>query len=90
MKEMAKPRLAASVRRGIGNAHTNPPAKFSIGVLLYNRDTKEDGLVKRMYKVGSGVMYEVSVRATPNTYYISDWVRWYRGRIIGNQGTGLS
>jgi len=48
-------------------------AKFSIGVLRRNRNTKEDGLVKRVYQVGGSVMYEVSVPATPDTYYTSDW-----------------
>jgi hypothetical protein len=47
----------------MGKAQMNPHAKFSIGALLYNRDTKEDGLVKRVYQVGGVVMYEV---ATPN------------------------
>jgi hypothetical protein len=68
-EEMAKPRLAASVRRRIMNAH----AKFDIGVLLYNRNTNEHGLVKRVYEVRGAVMYEVSIPATPFTYYTSDW-----------------
>jgi len=72
-KEMAKPRLAASVRRGIGKTTMNAQAKFSIGVLLHNRNTKEDGLVKRVYQVGGSAMYEVSIPATPDTYYTSDW-----------------
>jgi hypothetical protein len=32
-KEMAKPRLAASVRKGIGKTPMNAQAKFSIGAL---------------------------------------------------------
>jgi hypothetical protein len=51
------------------NAH----AKFNIGVLLHNRNTNEHGLVKRVYEVGGAVMYEVSIPATPLTYYTSDW-----------------
>jgi hypothetical protein len=49
-------------------------AKFSIGVLVHNRNTNEDGLVKRVYEVGGAVMYEVSVPATtPPIHYTSDW-----------------
>jgi hypothetical protein len=49
-------------------------AKFSIGVLVHNRNTNEDGLVKRVYEVGGAVMYEVSVPATTRPiHYTSDW-----------------
>jgi hypothetical protein len=49
-------------------------AKFNIGVLLHNRNTNEDGWVKRVYEIGGAVMYEVSVPATtPPIHYISDW-----------------
>jgi hypothetical protein len=48
MKEMSKPRLAASVREGIGKTATTL-AKFPVGALLHNRNTKEDGLVTRAY-----------------------------------------
>jgi hypothetical protein len=41
MKEMATPRLAASVREGIEGALAH--AKFRVGLLLHNRNTKEDG-----------------------------------------------
>jgi hypothetical protein len=71
-EEMAKPRLAASVRRTIGRT-MDAHAKFNVGVLLHNRNTNEDGLVKRVYEVGGAVMYEVSIPATPLTYNISDW-----------------
>jgi hypothetical protein len=71
-KEMAKPRLATSVRRIIEEA-MNAHAKFSIGVLLHNRNTNEDGWVERVYEVGGAVMYEVSILATLFTYNTSDW-----------------
>ena len=71
-KEMAKPRLAASVRR-IVEKTMNARAKFNIGVLLHNRNTNEDGLVRRVYEVGGAVMYEVLIPATPLTYNLSDW-----------------
>jgi hypothetical protein len=72
-REMAKPRLAASVRRSmekIMDAH----AKFNIGVLLHNRNTNEDGWVKRVYELGGAVMYEVLILASsPLSYHISNW-----------------
>ena len=49
-------------------------AKFSIGVLLHNRNTNEDGWVERVYEVGGAVMYEVSIPATRFTYNTSDWI----------------
>jgi hypothetical protein len=71
-KEMAKPRLAASVRRVIEET-MNAQAKFNIGVLLHNRNTNEDGWVERVYEVGGAVMYEVSIPAMLFTYCTSDW-----------------
>jgi hypothetical protein len=49
-------------------------AKFNIGVLLHNRNTNEDGWVKRVYEVGGTVMYEVSLPAVFYTHNTSDWV----------------
>jgi hypothetical protein len=78
-KEMAKPRLAASVRKSIGKTFMATHAKFRIGVLLQNRNTKEDGLVTRVYQLAEcGVtMYEVAVPVPPDTWagghYVSDW-----------------
>jgi hypothetical protein len=78
MKEMAKPRLAASVREGIGKTPTTR-GRFGLGALLYNRNTKEDGLVTSAYQHGAGgdVMYEVAVPILLNIWacghYVSDW-----------------
>jgi hypothetical protein len=52
--------------------------KFYVRNLLFNRNTKEDGVVRRVYqKVGGGVMYEMFVPAKGDSwasgYYISDW-----------------
>jgi hypothetical protein len=53
----------------------NADAKFGIGELLYNRNTKEDGRVTRVYEFEGSVMYEVSVPAIPiwANHYSSDW-----------------
>ena len=74
---MAKPCLAASAR----DDFENPAiafANFGIGVQVHNRNTKEDGLVRRCTKgTQSEIMYEVTVPAGPDTWaglhYVSDW-----------------
>jgi hypothetical protein len=77
MKEMSKPRLAASVRE-VGKTETTL-GRFPVGALLHNRNTKEDGLVTSAYQHGAGgdVMYEVAVPIRLNTWahghYVSDW-----------------
>jgi hypothetical protein len=82
VKEMAKARIAASVREGIGKTFMTAHAKFCTGELLHNRNTKEDGLVTRVYQLSKGqgdwdIMYEVLVPSRPNTWaashYVSDW-----------------
>ena len=58
----------------MGKTTMGVQAKFSIGVLLHNRNTNENGLVKRVYEIGGAVMYEVSVpAATRPIHYTSDW-----------------
>ena len=45
--------------------------------LVYNRNTKEDGVIRRAYKSNGTAMYEVAVPQRGNSwaggYYISDW-----------------
>jgi hypothetical protein len=78
-KEMAKPGLAASVRESIGKDSHTCHAKFRIGVLLHNRNTKEDGLVTRVYQLEAcgEILYEVAVPILPGTWagrhFVSDW-----------------
>jgi hypothetical protein len=62
---MAEPRVIASVRNA-----SEPPAAatspFRPGDLLYNRNTKEDGLVTQVYEKDGVTMYEVLVSGKPN------------------------
>jgi hypothetical protein len=68
MKEMAKPRLAASVRDRV---------KFKVTELLHNRDTDEDGRVSSINASNGGITYEVWVPKDGNSwkggYFISHW-----------------
>ena len=54
-------------------------AKFCAGILLHNRNTKEDGLVTRVYQSAElgETMYQVAVSIRPDTWagrhLVSDW-----------------
>jgi hypothetical protein len=76
-KEMSKPRLAASVREGVGKSPMTAEAKFRKGELLHNCNTNEDGLVTRVYDFEAAITYEVAVPVLRDTWagshYVSDW-----------------
>lgn len=69
MKEMAEPRLAASVRDRV--------VKFKVTDLLRNRDTSEDGRVSGINANNGVVTYEVWVPKDGNSWeggcFISHW-----------------
>jgi hypothetical protein len=69
IKEMAKPRLTASVRDGA--------AKFQVTDLLHNRNTAEDGRVSRINSDNGVITYEVWVPKDSNSwkggYFTSHW-----------------
>jgi hypothetical protein len=73
-KEMARPRRPASVRRVMEAFVTE---KFREGAFLHNPETKEDGLVSRVYQLNGQTIYEVWVPVKPDTWalghYVSDW-----------------
>ena len=50
---------------------------FQHGDLVYNRNTKEDGAIRRAYESNGAAMYEVAVPQRGDSwaggYYISDW-----------------
>jgi hypothetical protein len=75
-KEMNEPRMTASVRETLGTpAAATRPFRLDEGV--YNRNTKEYGVVRRIYLKDGIVMYKVWLPATPNTlrwgHFVSDW-----------------
>jgi hypothetical protein len=51
--------------------------KFEQGDLVYNRDMKEDGAVRRVYEANGITMYEMAVPKYGDWcaawFYISDW-----------------
>jgi hypothetical protein len=75
-REMNEPRIPASVRKVL---ETSVPVncRFRTEDCVYNRDTKEHGLVKQAYDKESIIMYEVWLPATPNSlrwgHFVSDW-----------------
>jgi len=50
---------------------------FQLGDLVYNRNTKEDGAIRRAYETNGAAMYEVAVPQLRDSwaggYHISDW-----------------
>ena len=52
--------------------------KFQIRDLVYNRNTKEDGAIRRIYETNGAATYEVAVPQQTDSwaggFYISDWV----------------
>jgi len=78
LKEMAKPRLTASVRKYWRENSMSIQARFRLGALLHNRNTKEDGVVTRVYQLfeGGETMYQVLVPAKHDSWvrsWVSDW-----------------
>lgn len=55
----------------------NVAGKFYLRNMLFNRNTKEDGVVRCVYEKNDAVMYEVFVPAKGDSwasgYFISDW-----------------
>ena len=51
--------------------------KFEVRDLVYNRDTNEDGLIRRTYEINGVAKYEVAVPLAKDSwgagYCISDW-----------------
>ena len=52
---------------------------FQLKDFVYNRNTKEDGTIRRVYETNGVAMYEVAVPQKRDTwaagYYISDWAK---------------
>ena len=73
--EMSKPRMTASVRKTLGTFSAN--CLFRRHECVYNRDTKEHGLVKQVYEKNGVTMYKVFLPATPQLlrwgHFVSDW-----------------
>ena len=65
---------ACALKRALSDLMTE---NFELRDLVYNRVTKEDGAIRRVYKTKGAAMYEVAVPKRGDTwaagYYISDW-----------------
>jgi hypothetical protein len=74
--EMGQPRMAASVRETLEtSAAATRRFRFDEGV--YNRNTKEHGLVRQVYEKDGITMYKVWLPATTDPlrggHFVSDW-----------------
>ena len=51
--------------------------KFKLKDFVYNRNTKEDGTIRKIYETNGVAMYEVAVPQNRDSwtggFYISDW-----------------
>jgi hypothetical protein len=75
-KETNRPRVTASVRKALEvSAAANRP--FHPNQCVYNRETKEHGLIREVYEKNGVLMYEVRIPAMPDSlkwgYFVSDW-----------------
>ena len=75
-EEMAASRTAAPVRKTPGTpAAAN--CQFRVEDCVYNRNTKEHGLVRQIYEMDGVTMYKVWLPASPNLlrwgHFVSDW-----------------
>jgi len=74
-REMARPRMTTSVRKFLESAPTDRP--FEPNEYVYNRDTKENGLIRQVYEMDGVTVYNVWIPSTPDLlrggYLVSDW-----------------
>jgi hypothetical protein len=66
-------------------------AKFRAGQWLYNRQTKEDGRISRVFADHGIIMYEVWVPKEPNSWKAGYWIsRWFELvlKLSGNECLG--
>ena len=77
VQEMAKPRLASSVRTHLRSGPFISSPKFCEGEWVHNCITKKDGQVMRSYERKGVCRYEVFVPTFPDSwidgYNSSDW-----------------
>lgn len=75
-REMAEPRMTASVRKTLGTSDA-VDRPFRQEDCVYNRDTKEHGLVRQIYEKDGVTMYKVWLPLTPDLlrwgHFVSDW-----------------
>jgi hypothetical protein len=66
-------------------------AKFHVGQLLYNRQTKEDGFISSVLTNDGVITYEVWVPKESNSWQAGHWVsRWFERvlKLSGNECLG--
>jgi len=66
-------------------------AKFHLGQLLYNRTTKEDGFISRVFEEQGMLTYEVWVPKDSSSWDSGHWIsHWLEDtvKLSGNKGLG--
>jgi len=83
-KLMTGPRVTASPRN---TARTSASAgcRFRLEQWVYNRDTKEQGLVRDVYKKDGVIMYKAWLPSAPHLlhwgHFVSDWAEGVLERV---------
>jgi hypothetical protein len=91
-KELQDATLASAVKGMALNATVHyRVAKFHVGQLLYNRQTKEDGFISSVLADEGVITYEVWVPKESNSWQAGHWVsRWFERvlKLSGNERLG--
>jgi hypothetical protein len=61
-------------------------AKFHTGQLVYNRSTKEDGFVSRVFADDGIITYEVWVPKAPISWLAGHWISHWRESVVRSSG----
>jgi hypothetical protein len=83
-KSTTGPRVTASPRN-TARRSTSAGCRFRLEQRVYNRDTKEQGLVRDVYKKDGVIMYKAWLPAAPRLlhwgHFVSDWAEGVLERV---------
>ncbi len=82
-KKLRNATLASIVKEMRGNASVHyRVAKFHVGQLLYNRNTKEDGCISSVLADDGVITYEVWVPKESNSWEAGHWISRWLERVL--------
>jgi hypothetical protein len=91
-KKLRDATIAGIVHNMRGNASIHfRVAKFHVGQLLYNRNTKEDGFISKVLADDGVITYEVWVPKESDSWKAGHWIsRWFERvlKLSGNERLG--
>jgi hypothetical protein len=88
-KKLRNATLASIVEEIRGNAFIHyRVAKFHVGQLLYNRNTKEDGFISSVLVDDGVITYEVWVPKESNSWEAGHWISRWLERVLKLSANG--